>query len=79
MSNILFSGMGDDRKFKVEVREQLIGQLETVVPDAIATVQSFKLFLGQCLDQLETTLKDIPPGEAVDTRFLGNLLLTKDA
>ena len=79
MSNLLFSGMGDDRKFKAEVREQLVGQLETVVPDAIATVQSFKLFLGQCLDQLETTLKDIPPGEAVDTRFLGNLLLTKDA
>lgn len=78
MANIILSGIGEARKIRPEVREQLLEALDSSLQEDPAVQKAMHLFLGQSLDQLEESLKALPPGEAIDTRFLGPLFLTEE-
>lgn len=76
-ANRVFEGIGGDRKIRKETRESLEQGILQAIGDDSSIGRCFGLFLGQSLDQLEVSLKDIPPGQAIDSRFLDGLLLTQ--
>ena len=78
MANLMLSGIGEERKIRSEVRSQLLEALNGSLQEDAAVQKAMQLFLGQSLDQLEESLKALPPGEAIDVRFLDSLFLIEE-